>query len=303
MNVSAKLLLLSVGVCLLVAPPPVSAQTSLFHDPFLNWDFINRAGGPANDFEIVVGAPAWMPPEVYTGFFPNFETRVDPESGGTILSWSGTSVQPGEIAHVGAAMMGSGRILDAYWTNDGVKVGQSIAITYETTQVFRLPNGPDAIAMNLQTAPAFEGTAGLLNIRTWSDLPEDLLGLGDLTSALDPQLSDPPFVDLETIPVELVSLQLVSGDPFIETLSLEPISPLPGGSSPPDSFFDVFVGLSTNTNPDFESLLTAEVVEFNPGTQQWDVIGRFWNINPQSPEPSTLVLLALGGAAVLVGRR
>jgi hypothetical protein len=271
------------------------AQQSIFHDPFLNWDFVNFTGGDANDFEIVVATPSWTPPQVYTGFFPNFTTHPDPGSGGTVLSWSGNSVPAGEVAHVGAAMMGSGKILDAYWTKDGLKVGPSIAIVYERTQVFPMPDRSEVVAMNLQVAPSFLGNAGLTNIRTFSDIPANMLGLDDLTQALDPRLNEPPLSELATIPTELVSLSL-SG---VETRPLQPVSPLPTA----DSFFDVFVDITTNIGPMFESLLTADVVVFNPDVGSWQPIGRFWNLNPQSPEPATVALLAIAAPLALSMRR
>jgi hypothetical protein len=265
------------------------AQQSIFHDPFLNWDFINFTDVDADDFEIVVARPNWAPPQVYTGFFPNFTTRPDAASGGTILSWSGNAVPPGGIAHVGAAMMGSGPILDAYWTINGHRVGPSIAIVYERTQIFPLLDGSEVVAMNLQVSPNFEGTAGLANIRTFSDLPANLLGLDQLTRALDPHLDMPPLSELETIPTELISMSL-SG-PI--TAPLQPVSVLPAPSPTIDSFFDVFVDITTNTGPAFESLLTADVVVFNPTQSVWQPIGRFWNLNPQSPEPASIVLAGI----------
>lgn len=133
--------------------------------------------------------------------YHEFGTVADAGSGGTVLSWSGNTVAPRQIAHVGAAMMGSGSILDAYWMKDGKKVGPSLAIVYEQTQVFPFPDGSEAIAMNLQVAPNFQGTAGLQINRTFSDLPAESLGLDDLTQTLDPQLEQPPLMQLETIPI------------------------------------------------------------------------------------------------------
>ena len=52
-------------------------------------------------------------------------------------------------------------------------------------------------------------------------------------------------------------------------------------------------------SPDYESLLIADV--FVAGRES--PIGRFWNLNPQTPEPSTLSLLALGGLAMIRRRR
>lgn len=294
--------MLVIAILLLVGGATTWAQQSIFHDPFLNWDFINFTGVDTNDFEIVVAKPNWTPSQVYTGFFPDFTTRPDAGSGGTVLSWSGNLVAPGQIAHVGAAMMGSGSIVDAYWTKDGEKVGPSLAIVYERTQVFPFPDRSEAIAMNLQVASTFQGTAGLQNIRTFSDLPADFLGLDDLTRDLD--LNQPALQQRETIPTELVSLDLVGGSPVIVTLPLQPVSVLPPANFTVDSFFDVFVDVTFNVGPTFESLLTADVVVFNPSLDRWEPIGRFWNLNPQSPEPSGFALLCVGMiVSSLQGRR
>ena len=56
---------------------------------------------------------------------------------------------------------------------------------------------------------------------------------------------------------------------------------------------------AAHASPDFEALLYAEV--FEPGRQ--GVIGQFWNLNPQSPEPATLILLAVGSVFVIRRRR
>lgn len=78
------------------------------------------------------------------------------------------------------------------------------------------------------------------------------------------------------------------------TQPLQPVSVLPGGDFTVESFFDVFVDESLNVGSEFESLLTADVVVFNPNLNTWEPIGWFWNINPQSPEPFSLVLLCAG---------
>lgn len=291
--------LFAVASSLPASVSPVLAQQSVFHDPFLNWDFVDFTGVDANDFEIVVTRPNWTPSQVYTGFFPAFATRPDPDSGGTILSWSGNSVAPGGIAHVGAAMTGSGPILDAYWTKDGQKAGPSIAVVYERTQIFPLLGGSEAIAMNLQVAPRFNGTAGLANIRTFSDLPATLLGLDDLTRNLDPRLQMPPLSELETVPTELIAFSLTG----VETRPLQAVSVLPATSPTMDSFFDVFVDITPNIGPAFESLLTADIVVFNPSENLWQPIGRFWNLNPQSPEPASLTLVCMGGLATFLYNR
>jgi hypothetical protein len=78
---------------------------------------------------------------------------------------------------------------------------------------------------------------------------------------------------------------------------------------PPDSFFDVFVALQPDftPTPDFESLLYAQVVMDTNGDGLMDpgdvVLGNFWNLNSQSPEPSAALMLALGGVALALRRR
>lgn len=260
----------------------------LFHDPWLNWDFINFTGQPVNDFEIVVETPNWSPGIGYTGSlgFPQFTTTTGdyvPSNPGeeTRMSWSGRTFEPGAIAHVGAYMNGSGRILDAYWTFNGVKVGPSIGIVYELTRVTPLQSGQGGIIdMVLQTSPAFvaDNPGAMLqlqNIRTFMDLPATLLDLDDLTRDL-----------------ELATLQ------SFETTPGSPVADLTA-----DSFFDVFVGQTVNNNPGFEALLVADVVTTVPGTPS-QVIGRFWNLNPQSPEPATLgLVMMLAGTGLTRPRR
>ena len=49
----------------------VLGQTApLFHDPWLNWDFVNFTGQPVNDFEIVVETPNWSPHLSSSAFVP-----------------------------------------------------------------------------------------------------------------------------------------------------------------------------------------------------------------------------------------
>ncbi|HUX02123.1 MAG TPA: PEP-CTERM sorting domain-containing protein, partial [Phycisphaerae bacterium] len=63
---------------------------------------------------------------------------------------------------------------------------------------------------------------------------------------------------------------------------------------------DVFLAeiLPEFASPQYEALLYAQVI--NPDKS---VIGEFWNLNPQSPEPATLALLGLGAVATLIRRR
>jgi len=266
--------LFATAVLILLLPKSLPAQ-EIFHDPFLNWDFINFTNQTVNDFEIVVSTPNFNPNGVYTGFFPGFTTS--PVDGGahTKLAWSGRAVDPLQIAHVGAGMQGSGPILDAYWTKDGQRVdGGTIAILYEKTRVRRNPTGgPGDIDMLLQAVRGPDiptASVQLDNIRVFSDIPATMIGLNDLNRNLN-----------------LDSLSSFERQPSVRT-----INNLPG-----DSFFDVFVGTSDNLSPAFRSLLVGDVVV----NQQ--PIGRFWNLNPQSPEPGILGLLAVGGVLALARRR
>ena len=262
----------SLVLFLLAIPLVGRAAVDIFHDPFLNWDFVNFTGVEANNFEIIVDAPNWTPNGVYTGFFPNFSKS--PVNGGldTLLSWKGRNVPPATIAHVGLGMQGSGRILDAYWTKDGNRIpGGSLAIVYERTRVRRDPipgtTGTADITMVLQATrgPDVTEPVMLTNIQTFMDLPAPLLGLDDLNADLDQQVG------------RLSNYRTSPNPDVVQNL-------------PIDSFFDVFVGTTQNIGPEWESLLIADVVV---GTQK---IGMFWNLNPQCPEPTSLLgLLALGG--------
>jgi hypothetical protein len=106
------------------------------------------------------------------------------------------------------------------------------------------------------------------------DMPASLLGLDDITSALDER-----------------ALAQYATNPDPRELIL-----------PVDSFFDVFVGLTVNSSPDFESLLVADVVQIDP-TGASRVIGQFWNINPQCPEPTWMAGLILATGGIMARRR
>lgn len=299
--------LMIVGV--LAGALALQAQTpplSIFHDPWLNWDFLNLTGGPTDDFTIIVENGSFAPnpadpTQILLG--APFQTCVVSHADydgdadqDTMLHWSnplgGVPLPPGALAHVGGDMRGSGRILDAYWTLQGAKVGPSLAISYERTEIRPAQSGE--IHMVLQIAPGYyddpsnpaypAAEAGWTGIRTFRNIPADLLALGDLNRDLD----------LSALAAFEVTPRL--GGPA--GAFILPTDQFLFGEIPPDSFFDVYLDTVPDAflGPEYESLLVATVL--NQGAP----IGMFWNLNPQSPEPvSGLMLLA--GAALLLHRR
>jgi hypothetical protein len=273
------------------------AQQAVVHDAWLNWDIFNPTGQDVNDFEIVVDTPNYNPLEVLwdpTGqapdLFPNFTTI--PSGDDTILSWSGLTVTPGLFAHVGAWMQGSGVIKDAYWTLNGEQVGPSIPIIYEVTRITPPatdPRGdPEELTMRLALPTAFQGEDVFLNnMVTFANIPADLLALEDLNR------------DLDTTPDGL--LAEFNTQPLFGNSIGQPIGP--SEPIPPDSFFDVFVDIPPpgQLGPEWESLLFTEVAQGDPS--QNPPIVRFWNLNPQSPEPSTLSIVLLAGIALSCRRK
>ncbi len=260
-----------------VAVIPAAGQSTVDHEPWLNWDFFVPQLD-VNDIHVVVENDGFVPEEVYvdpaiSGW--DYQGEDNSATGGTVLSWglpAGQLLNPGGVVHMGAYLRGAGRITEAYWTLDGQRVAQ-IPIIYELTRVVFPDTTPPELLMRLQTTQAFIDETGsevsLDGIRTWMDIPAGELGLGDINGALD----------------------LDSLDSWETTPSAT------SGIVQPDSFFDVFVGLPQNTGPEFEGLLYADVLVVGA------VVGRFWNLNQQCPEPATLGLLGLGGLAVLRRRR
>ena len=271
----------------------------VWHDPWLNWDFINMTGVAVNDLEIVVDDPNFNPnpldpTKVNMGPWTQFaidHTRDYDHNGDkdTIMTWSGTPqvpvwILPGLIAHGGLYMKGSGMVLDAYWTLNGVKQGLSTAITYEQTRVVYDPE----VYMELRIAPGWYkdhsgGEAGWTHIRTFVNIPAELLDLEDLNRGL---ILD-TLAAYEVFPKRPDGTTIAYGDTIYGV---------------PDSFFDVFLAQipQEKAGPGYEALLHAEVVA---AASPPVVIGEFWNLNPQSPEPATLSLLALGALAIISRRR
>lgn len=282
---------------ILVFAAPVVRGEVIWHDPWLNWDFINQnpIGPPiqVNDFAVIVDAQNWVPQEQWSVPFPNFNTSQGDYDGDgdmdTKCEWSGAWVNPGEIAHGGLYMLNSGRVQDAYWTLNGNKVYVSTPITYEQTEI----RGDPEVHMHLNIAPGYfedpdqpYSEAGWTNIRTFVNIPAEELGLPDLTRDLN--LDD--FAQYEVQPIDAET-----GLPIMPTDQIWMYEP--------DSFFDVFLAEidPEYASLDYEALLHAEVI--TPGGARQMVVGEFWNLNPQSPEPATAALFAIGGLVLLRRRR
>jgi hypothetical protein len=276
-----------------IAVSAAAQPITILHDPWLNWDFINRTGVMANDFHIIVDNPAWVPPEVFKGVFPTFQVCPGED---TLLSWCGADVPAGGVAHMGLYMLGSGRILDAYWTQDGIKVGPSVPITYELTRIYDpdpvIP-GNSEIHMLLQMSPGYYGDPGNTgtrvgwnNIRTFANIPAGMLGLENLNESLDLGT----LLSYEVTPREGGPGGGIITDPiWIE----------------PESFFDVYFDLLVPDDmlgPQFESLLVADVI-LDDGMGGYTTVGWFWNLNPQCPEPGTYALVGFGLAALVLRLR
>ena len=310
--------MLSAVAMLFILAAPVVGGTIEWHDPVLNWDFNNLTCGPVNDLSIIVDNPNQLfnpnlndPGQVWA--FP-FQTvqRFDGDFDGdgdsdTKIKYSNPFanipcflVDPvNGWAHGGLDMTGSGRVLDAYWTLNCNKVGASIPITYEKTEIRADPE----VHMHLEIADGFFDDplnygleAGWTEIRTFVNLPYDLLDLPDLNRDLD----------LSTLAAFEVTPEY--GQPGLPGTGGVPILPsdvmLQG--MPAESFFDVYLAdiPPEFASPQYESLLVATIVGPDPQNPDGNIMyGQFWNLNPQSPEPATLGLLAFGSLAALLRRR
>ncbi len=299
---------------LFVLAAPV-VQGSVWHDPYLNWHFNNYTCQTVNDLAIIVDNPGFNPNLNNPGLvwahpFPNVSRfNADYDGDGdldTMIKYWGWDipcfkVDPvNGVAHGGLYLKGSGRVLDAYWTKDCVQVGASIPITYEKPEI--RGNDPE-IHMHLEIAPGFfedpENSglkAGWTEIRTFVNIPSDLLGLADLNVDLD--LSE--LAEYEVIPEY--------GQPGLPGHDGDVIEPgdvnLQG--YPAESFFDVFLAQVPPefASPLYESLLVSTVIGPDPDPLNENIIyGQFWSLNPQSPEPATLGFLAFGSLPLLLRRR
>jgi hypothetical protein len=299
------------SLCLLVGTAffTTTAQgTVVWHDPWLNWDFINQTNQAVDDLDIWVDNPNWaVPPQNWWAApFPNMtvtnnagDRDGDGDQDTQIRYWDqtgGTTIPIGATAHGGLYMIGSGRVLDAYWTSNGAQVGPSTPVTYERTRIV----GDPAVFMELNIAPGFfsdpdntDREAGWTEIRTFVNIPAEFLGLADLNTSLD--LDNTQFPDQTWLTDYEVTPRLGGPDGTI-------ITPDTIILNPDDRVTDIFLAdiPPEFSTPDYEALLVATVVATGSGPIP---TGEFWNLNPQSPEPTTVFLLGLGTMAILRRRR
>lgn len=303
---------------------PAGAQQVVTHDPWLNWDFRNLNLLPAYDFDIIVDANNFALPTPGNMVSPpgwsltvQHTTLGGGDSDNTLLHWSGlTPINAGDWAHFGAYMGGSGPILDAYWTDaEGDKLGLSLPITYEQTWVYYpADEGPAWLGMELSWPDSFFDV-----VTDWEGVLEDWYPGGPWTNA---QFGLTGIRTFAQIPAETLDLSQLN-ETFLGTAGLDALEaqgyertpredgPLGLEIDPTkiyqvESFFDVFIDLEPGftPSPEFESLLYAQVVVDldGDGLLLPVPIGAFWNLNSQSPEPSTGLLLAAVGMALALRR-
>ena len=134
--------------------------------------------------------------------------------------------------------------------------------------------------------------SGWKNIRTFVNIPAAELDLADLNSGLD--LSALSAYEVTPKDGGAGGTDILPGD-YIWRTSV-------------DSFFDVFLANipQEKSNNNYEALLVAEVWEQAPGQSAVPPptqLGTFWNLNPQSPEPATVLVLVLGLVPMLFLKR
>ena len=255
-----------------------AVPVTLTHEGFLNWDI--KVDVDLDDFEIVVESPNFQPRQTYDGPFGT--PTVTPSGSNTKIHWSGATVPANTLFHVGLDMAGAGQMVSATATQGGNPVA-NVPIPFELTEIRYTGRSAAAdVFMVFNTPQGFFdenplATVTLENVRTFIDLPADLLDLPDLNSGLNLGL-----LPNETTPVP-GSVQLFA----------------PGNET------EIYVGQTINASPLYESLLFGQVfVDYDgPGAMEPVMTSEFWNLNPQSPEPSSLVLLAVGAVVAIKRRR
>ena len=269
---------LAMAVVMAIVATPALAGSPIWHDPYLNWDLDNLTGVQVNDLDVIVDNPNGLfnPPaaDLWSDVFENVTVTNIPDHDGDgdadcRVTYSTTgAVPPGATAHGGIYMLNSGAVLDAYWTLNGVKVGASIPVTYELTEIRGDPEIHMQLQMNKGYLDDLENpglVAGWTEIRTFVNLPADLLGLEDINRDLvlstrasyevDPMYGNPGSPGTDGTPI-LQSDQIIRDASHI------------------DSFFDVYLAqiLPEFSSPEYESLLVATVIGTNPVDPEGDLI-------------------------------
>jgi len=261
----------------------------------------------ANDLDIWVESPTYSADPFPSGWWSDtFDTLAvthgDHDGDGdadTLLHYTDSTgtvtISDGETSLVGFNMIGADEILDAYWTWDASKVGLSEPITYEETEFLA---GTELHA-KMSFAPGFfndhpNDQAGWTNIRAFVNVPEAELALANLNSNLD--LNALSAYEVQPRADGPAGPLILSTDVIWRTDAASPL--------------DVFMADLPlfQASPDFEALLVADVlIQGIPSGQDPaeppTVVGGFWNLNTQIPEPTTMGLLALGGVALLRRRK
>lgn len=247
--------------------PPV------YHPAVSNWDLYNLTGQPVNDFDVIVASPDFEPSWTYNPGGTNQIIRGDFNGDmivETKIHYVFPTVAVGELKHIGLRLPADVGMQDAYWTFNGVRVG-SQGIPYERTKVTRSAvGGSGEVVMQFQAPQLFAGNLTLSNIRAFRDLPAGLITGDQLNS----------------------SLILDSLAAFEVTPTFNPVAALPT-----TGFFEVSLGNTLFTGPEYESLLHATILSDNV------VIGEVWTLNAQCPEPAFCSLIAAAAVIPAFRRR
>ena len=117
-----------------------------------NWDFANWTGQPVNDLHLTLSGPTQLS-DVYLGplnpfGLPDARSRYDAATGIYHLWWSGATVAPGSVVHVGfcsdrpiVSFPAVGVLPPHYWTWNGAPVGGPTPIPVPSFAWQWAPNG------------------------------------------------------------------------------------------------------------------------------------------------------------------